>query len=119
DYELTKIEGPINDKDVNLLVALKEVSTAVASIPTTNVKGQKGHFRLIIDDADYIMFLHNWEHFIDPVNPGLYPVVVNNNIYLTCEAVEEFLCKLIIKLVDKEWIMELVSETMGCQHRHP
>ena len=133
DYEFTKIEGQPTDEDVNLLV--KELSAAAASIPTTNGGGQHGHVGLIIDDAEYTTFSHNAEHFIDPVNPGPYPTVVDNdavvrerqiaehkaeyNEFLTCEAVKDFLRKSIVKSVDEEWIVELASETMGYQHRHP
>ncbi|KAL7483043.1 hypothetical protein ACHAW6_008694, partial [Cyclotella cf. meneghiniana] len=108
---------------------------AAASIPTTNGGGQHGHVGLIIDDAEYTTFSHNAEHFIDPVNPGPYPTVVDNdavvrerqiaehkaeyNEFLTCEAVKDFLRKSIVKSVDEEWIVELASETMGYQHRHP
>ena len=57
DYEFTKIDGQPTDEDVNLLI--KELSTAAASIPTTNGGGQHGHIGLIINIAEYIMFLHN------------------------------------------------------------
>ena len=69
------------------------------------------------------------------MNPGPYPTVVDNDIvireqqiaehkaeyneYLTCKAVKDSLHKVIVKVVDKEWITELASETMGYQHRHP
>ena len=133
DYEFTKIEGQPTDEDVNLLV--KELSAAAASIPTTNGGGQHGHVGLIIDDAEYTTFSHNGEHFLNPTNPGPYPTVVDNdavvrerqitehkakyNEFLTCDAVKDFLCKSIVKSVDEEWIVELASETMGYQHRHP
>lgn len=68
DYEFTKIDGQPTDEDVNLLI--KELSTAAASIPTTNGGGQHGHVGLIIDEPEYITFSHNGERFSDPTNPG-------------------------------------------------
>ncbi|KAL7482959.1 hypothetical protein ACHAW6_008609 [Cyclotella cf. meneghiniana] len=105
------------------------------TIPTTNGGGQNRHVGLIIDDAEYITFSHNGEHFINLVNPWPYLAVVDNNVairelqiaehkaeyneYLTCKAVKDFLRKAIVKSVDEEWITELVSETMGYQQRYP
>ena len=57
DFKFTKIDGQPTDKDLNLLT--KELSTVAASIPTTNGGGQHGHMGLILDAAEYIMFLHN------------------------------------------------------------
>ena len=56
DFKFTKINGQPTDKDLNLLT--KELTTAAASIPTTNGGGQHGHVRLILDAAEYITFLH-------------------------------------------------------------
>ena len=77
---------------MNLLT--KELTTAAASILTTNGGGQHGHVGLIIDAAEYITFLHNGTKFIDPINPGPYLVTVSNDAVTHKREIAELKAKL-------------------------
>jgi hypothetical protein len=116
DFEFTKIDGQPTDKDLNQLT--KECINIAASISTTNGGGQHGQVGMIIDEAEYIFFLHNAERIVTPTNPGPYPTTVDQNAAIrerqvaehkaeqaefeTYLGVENFLRKAIIKVVDPE-----------------
>ena len=73
--------------------------------------------------------------FLVPTNPGLYPTTVDKdkvirerqiakhkaecNEYETYLGVENYLRRMIVKLIDHEWLAEVESETMGFNHLSP
>ena len=134
DFEFTKIEGQPTDEDLNKLS--KELTNALASIPTTLGGGKHGHIGMIIDETEYVQISHGGAKFDAPTNPGVYPATVDENnaairekqvaehkamieVFHTHEAVAAHVRKVIVKVVDPEWLGEIESETLGFTHRSP
>ena len=132
-YEITKIDGQPMDEDLNLLV--KELTNAAGSIATRNGGGEHGHVGMVINEVEYITFSNGGAKFVVPINPGPYPASVDTNKvirerqlaehkaecieYETYLGVENYLCRMIVKSIDHEWLAEVESETMGFNHLSP
>jgi hypothetical protein len=90
---------------------------------------------MVIDEAEYITFSNSGARFLVPTNPGPYPTTVNSDKvkrecqiaehkaecieYETYLGVENYLCRMIVKSIDQEWLAEVESETMGFNHLSP
>jgi len=132
-YEIAKIYGQSTDEDLNLLT--KELTNAAGSVATLNGGGEHGHIGMVIDKAEYILFSKGGAKFVIPTNPGPYPTTVDTdkvirerqiaehkaecNEYETYLGVENYLCRMIVKSIDHEWLAEVESETMGFDHLSP
>ena len=133
-YEITKINGqPMDDEDLNLLA--KELTNAAGSIATQNGGGEHGHIGMVVKDAKYITFSRSGASFQVPTNPGPYPASVDPDKiirerqiaehkaeiveYKTYLGVENFLRRMIVKLLDHKWLAEVESETIGFNHLSP
>jgi len=132
-YEIMKIDGQPMDEDLNLLI--KELTNAASSVATQNGGGEHGHVGMVIDEAKYITFSNGGSRFLIPMNPGPYPTSIDMDKvirerqiaehkaecikYKTYLAVENYLCRMIVKSIDHEWLAEIESETMGFNHLSP
>ncbi len=132
-YEITKFDGQLTDEDLNLLT--KELTNAAGSVATLNGGGEHGHVGMVIDDAEYVTFSNGGARFVVPTNPGPYPATVDTdkvirerqlaeqkaecNEYETYLEVENYLCRMIVKSIDHEWLAKVESETMEFNHLSP
>lgn len=132
-YEVTTIEGQPTDEDLNQLT--KELTNAAGSVATQNGGGEHGHVGMVVEEAEYITFSRGNTRFVIPINPGPYPLVVDNDAvirerqiaehkaeiveYETYLGVENWMRRKIVKAVDREWLAEIESETMGFNHLTP
>ena len=121
------------DEDLNLLA--KELTNAAGSIATQNGCGEHGHVGMVVEDAEYITFSRSGASFQVPTNPGPYPAIVDQDKiirehqiaehkaeivkYETYLGVENYLCRMIVKSLNHEWLAEVESETMGFNHLSP
>jgi hypothetical protein len=87
---------------------------------------------MAIDKVEYITFSRSGARFAVPTNPGPYPASVDTNKviresqiaehktecieYETYLGVENYLCRMIVKSINHEWLTEVESETMGFNH---
>ena len=131
-YEITKIDGQPTDEDLNLLI--KELTNAAGSVATRNGGKEHGHVGKVIDEAKYNTF-YSGARFVVPMNPGPYPATVDTNKvireiqiaehkaecneYETYLGVKNYLCRMIVKLIDHKWLTKVESETMGFNHLSP
>ncbi len=115
-YEITKIDWQPKDEDLNLL--MKELTNAAGSVATQNGGGEHGHVGMVVDKAEYITFSKNGTKFLVPTNPGPYPTTINPDKviweqqiaehkaecieYKTYLGIENYLCRMIVKLIDHE-----------------
>ena len=129
-YEITKIDGQPTDEDLNLLA--KELTNAAGSVATQNGGGEHGHVGMVVKDAEYITFSRSGASFQVPTNPRPYPAsvdpdkiirerqIVEHKVevveYKTYLGVENYLCRMIVKSLDHEWLAELESKMMGSNH---
>ena len=129
-YEITKIDGRPTDEDLNLLT--KELTNAAGSVATQNGGGEHGHVGMVVEEAEYVTFSRNAERFLVPTNPGPYPTSVDSDKinrerqlaehkaevveYETYLRVEKYLCRMIVKSLNHEWLAKVESETMGFNH---
>jgi len=132
-YEIMKIDRQPMDEDLNLLT--KELTNAAGSIATQNGGGEHGHVGMVINKVEYITFSRTGARFVVPTKPGPYPTTVNADKvirerqiakhkaecieYETYLGVENYIRRMIVKLVDHEWLAEVESETMGFNHLSP
>jgi len=129
-YEITKIDGQPTDNDLNLLP--KDLTNAAGSVATKNGGEEHGHVGMVVEEAEYITFSRNAERFLVPTNSGPYPTCVDPDKiirerqivehkaevveYETYLGVENYLCRMIVKSLDHEWLAKVESETMGFNH---
>ena len=108
-YEITKIDGQPTDEDLNLLA--KELTNAAGRIATQNGGKEHGHVGMVVKEAKYITFSRNGDRFLAPMNPGPYPVSIDQDKvicerqitehkaeiveYKTYLRVENYLCRMI------------------------
>jgi hypothetical protein len=132
-YKITKIDRQPKDEDLNLLT--KELTNAAGSVATQNGGGEHGHIGMVVDEAEYVTFSKNGAKFLVPTNPGPYPTTVDPDKvireqqiaehkaecieYETYLGVENYLRRIIVKLIDHEWLARIKSETMGFNHLSP
>jgi len=132
-YEITKIDGQPTDEDLNLLA--KKLTNAAGIIATQNGGGEHGHVGMVIDEAEYITFSRTGARFVVPMNPGSYPTTADaDKVIRECQiaehkaecikyetylGVENYIRRMIVKLIDHEWLAEVESETMGFNHLSP
>jgi len=132
-YEITKIDGQPMDEDLNLLT--KESTNAVGSVATQNGGREHDHVGMVIDEAEYVTFSRSGARFVIPTNPGPYPASVDmDKVIRECQiaehkaecieyetylGVENYLRRMIVKLIDHEWLAEVESKTMGFNHLSP
>ena len=98
--------------------------------------GLHSHAGMICDDADFITFLHNEEHFSIPANPGPYPATVDpDNVVMQAHQEAEDKVQVIefdtylgvaqslhLKIgnkVDPEWLETMKSSTLSFTHKTP
>jgi hypothetical protein len=110
-YEITKIDGqPLT----------KEITNAAGSIATQNGGGEHGHVGMVINNAEYITFSRTGARFVVPTNPGPYPASVDaNKVIRECQiaehkaecieyetylGVENYIRRMIVKLIDHKWL---------------
>ena len=90
---------------------------------------------MVIDNAEYVTFSKNGTRFLVPTNPGPYATTVNPDKviqeqqiaehkaeyieYKTYLGIENYLCRMIVKSIDHEWLAEVESKTMGFNHLSP
>jgi hypothetical protein len=132
-YKITKIDGQPTDEDLNLLT--KELTNATGSVASQNGGGEHGHVGMVIEMAEYITFSRAGTQFLIPTNPRPYPATINTD-KLVCERqiaehkaecieyetylrVKNYLCRMIVKSINHEWLAEVESETMGFNHLSP
>jgi hypothetical protein len=132
-YKITKIDGQPKDEDLNLLT--KELTNAAGSVATQNGGREHGHVGMVVNEAEYITFSKNGTNFLVPTNPGPYPTGVDPDKvireqqiaehkaecieYETYLGVENYLCRMIVKSINHEWLAKIKSETMGFNHLSP
>ncbi len=132
-YEITKIDRQPKDEDLNLLT--KELTNAAGSVATQNGGREHGHVGMVIDNAEYVTFSKNGTRFLVPTNPGPYPTTVDPDKvirerqiaehkaecieYETYLSIENYLCRMIVKLINYKWLAKIESETMGFNHLSP
>ena len=113
----------------------KELTNAAGSVATQNGGGEHGHVGMVVEDAEYITFSRSGASFQVPTNPGPYPASVDQDKiicerqiaehkveiveYETYHGVENYLCRMIVKSLDHEWLAEVESKTMGFNHLSP
>ncbi len=110
----------------------KELTNSAGSIATQNEGGEHGHVGMVIDKAEYITFSKNGARFVVPTNPGPYPTTLDADKviherqnaehkaecieYETYLGIKNYICRMIVKSLDQEWLAEVKSETMGFNH---
>ena len=120
-YEIMKIDRQPTDEDLNLLV--KELTNAAGSIATQNGGREHDHVGMGIDEAEYVTFSNGGARFIIPTNPGPYPASVDmNKVIHECEiaehkvecieyetylGIENYICRMIVKLIYDEWLVKV------------
>lgn len=132
-FEFTKIDGQPTSED--LILFKEEMIDAATSISTTNGGGQFGHAGMIMKEIEYLQ-LSNGERFLEPINPGPYPVNVDPDPIIRerqvaehkaekeefekHQAVKQFLIKTITRVVDPEWLEPLKhADGRGFNGLHP
>jgi hypothetical protein len=132
-YKITKIDGQPKDEDLNLLT--KELTNAAGSVTTQNGGREHGHVGMVVNNAEYVTFSKNGMRFMVPTNPEPYLTTINPDKviqeqqitehkaecieYETYLGVENYLCRMIVKSIDHEWLAKIESETMGFNHLSP
>jgi hypothetical protein len=132
-YEITKIDGQPTDEDLNLLA--KELTNAAGSVATQNGGREHGHVGMVVKEAKYTTFSWNGDRFQVPTNHRPYPASVDANTvicehqiaehmaeiveYKTYLGVENYLCRMIVKLINHEWLAKVESTMMGFNHLSP
>jgi hypothetical protein len=132
-YKITKIDGQPKDEDLNLLT--KELTNAAGSVATQNGGGKHGHIGMVVDNAEYITFSNGGARFPVSTNPGPYPTTIDLDKviqerqiaehkaecieYKTYLGVENYLCRMFVKLINHEWLAEVESEMMVFSHLSP
>jgi len=113
----------------------KELTNAAGSVTTQNGGGEHGHVGMVVEDAEYITFSRSGASFQVPTNPGPYPASVDQDKiicerqiaehkveiveYETYHGVENYLCRMIVKSLNHEWLAEVESKMMGFNHLSP
>lgn len=67
-HEVTIVKDQPTDDDLNQL--MKELTTTVGSVAIQKGGGEHSHIGMIVEEAEYIIFLRNATYFLVPVNPG-------------------------------------------------
>jgi hypothetical protein len=128
-YKITKNVRQPTDEDLHLLT--NELTNATGSVASQNGGGEHGHVGMVKEE-EYITFSRAGTRFLIPTNPRPYPATVNTD-KLVCErqiaehkaecieyetylGVKNYLCRMIVKSIDHEWLAEVESETMGLNH---
>ncbi|KAL7480082.1 hypothetical protein ACHAW6_005786 [Cyclotella cf. meneghiniana] len=106
------------------------------SIPTENGSGSHDHVGMLLNEAEYVAFLTGGACFITPMNPGLYPTVVNLNDpveraqqvvehkqemikFKTYLGAAQSLHNKIESTIDPEWLESIHSPTLAFTHLSP
>ncbi len=101
----------------------KELTNAAGSVTSQNGGGEHGHVGMVIKEAEYITSSRAGTQFLIPTNPGLYPATVDTDKlirerqiaehkaecieYETYLGVENYYRRMIVKLIDHEWLAEV------------
>jgi hypothetical protein len=68
---VTKIHGQPTSHDITILE--KEIIATLANIPTSSGGGNHGHVGVILNPMEYNTMTKGI-NFVNPVNPGIYPM---------------------------------------------
>ncbi len=131
---VTKIHGqPVSN---NLMNLEKELIAILTALPTALGGGNHGHAGMIMETVAYTTMTGR-TGFINPTNPGIYPVglAINAlagiraraeaehkeliNQYEMYEGVRQGTKDLILKAVDNEYLIEIQHEALGCLNLSP
>ena len=131
---VTKIHGQPTSHDLTILE--KELIAILAGIPTALGGGNFGHVGVIMEAVAYSTMTGGIA-FVDPVNPGVYPVGLAANAaatvraraeaehkelinqFETFEGVRQGVKDLILEAVDNEFLIEIEHETLGFLNQTP
>jgi hypothetical protein len=124
EQTVAKVNGPPTSNYLDLLE--EELIVIAASIPSVLGGGMNGHAGMLLSDVNYATMAPG-TLFVAPVNPGVYPVGVIAATRLQMEAkhkeqVKQFhtfigvgmgLKDLILKAIDKEYLLEIKHKRMA------
>jgi hypothetical protein len=118
------VNGPPTSNDLNLLE--EELIAIAASIPSVLGGGMNGHAGMLLSNINYATMAPG-SPFVSPVNLGVYPVGVTAAMQSRKEAKhkEQFnqfhtfigvgmgLKDLVLKAIDKDYLLEIKHERMA------
>ncbi len=124
EQAVTKVNGQPTCNDLDLLD--KELTAIAASIPTVLGGGLNGHAGMLLSDANYATIAPGTP-FVPPANPGVYPIGVTEancvrmeaehkeqiKVFETFTEVEMGLKDLILKAIDKDYLLEIKHKCLG------
>jgi hypothetical protein len=124
EQRVMKVNGPPTSNDLDLLK--EELIAITASIPLVLGGGMNGHAGMLLSNVDYVTMAPGTP-FVAPVNPGVYPVEVtaatrSRMVAKHKEQVKQFhtfagvgmrLKDLILKAIDKDYLLEIKHERMA------
>ena len=131
---VTKIHGQPTSHDLTNLE--REIISILANIPTTLGGGNHGHVGVIMNPTEYNTMTEGTD-FVNPVNPGIYPVNLALNAaagararaeaehrelinqFETFEGVRLGTKDLILEAVDNEYLNEIEHDTLGFLNQTP
>jgi hypothetical protein len=120
----------------NLTQLEKELIAIAAAIPTSLGGGNHGHAGIIVNDAKYLTMTGGIQ-FITPTNPGAYPTNIAGNTtnavrsrkeamhktfvreYEIYCGVKQALKDIILKTVEKDYLLEIEDEVLGYLNQTP
>jgi hypothetical protein len=113
----------------------KELTNAAGSVATQNGGGEHGHVGMVVDDTECVTFSNGGARFLVPTNPRPYPTTVDLDKvireqqiaehkaecieYKTCLGDENYLCRMIVKSINHEWLAKVENKMMGFNHLSP
>jgi hypothetical protein len=131
---VTKIHGQPTNQDPTILE--EELIAILANIPTTLGGGNHGHAGIIIEPARYFL-MTGGVAFVNPANPGTYPVNVPANAaagvqaraeaehkefekeYKTLQGVVQATKDIILEAVNHEYLLEIEDKILGFLNQTP
>ena len=124
EQAVTKVNGQPTYNNLNLLD--EKLTAIAASIPTVLGGGLNGHAGILFSDANYPTIAPGTP-FVPPANPGVYPIGVTAancarmeaehkeqiKVFETFTGVGMGLKDLILKAIDKDYLLEIKHERLG------
>jgi len=130
---ISKIFGQPTENDISKME--KELMAIAATTPTSLGGGNHGHAGIIVEDAKYTV-ITGGNAFVNPPNPGLYPIIAAN-VAAGNRAREEAIHKglvreyeifcgvkaglkdIILGAVDNDYVLEIKDEILGFLNQTP